>query len=261
MKRNVRIATVLTAGVLAVGGVLAVTPVIADSGPGPGAGTAATARAASAFSTDTGHMGSMGSMGSTDSTGRGMGMGTGMGNGGQRGMGRHMDGDDTRGTGACGLTGTLAEKGTLTSAQKTTLAGMAEEEKLAHDLYASFAGRYDEPVFERIAAAENRHLAAVRALLERYDVTDPTAGRRTGEFADPAVKADYDRLLAQGRGSEEAALKAGRTVETDDIAALTKALDGLTAPDARQVYDRLLTASQRHQDAFEHWLATDGSDE
>ncbi|MEU6538488.1 DUF2202 domain-containing protein [Streptomyces sp. NPDC047000] len=248
MKRNVRIATVLTAGVLAVGGVLAVTPVIADSGAGPG--TAATARTASGFSTDTGHRGSMGSMGSTGH----MGMGG--------GMARHMNGGDgTEGTGACGGTGTLAAKGTLSAAQQETLAGTAEEEKLAHDLYASFADRYDTPVFSRLAAAETRHLTAVRALLDRYDVTDPTAGRKTGEFADPAVKAAYDRLLGQGQGSEEAALKAGRTVEADDIAALTKALKGLTAPDARQVYGSLLTASQRHQDALEHWLTADGQDE
>ena len=246
MKRNVRIATVLTAGVLAVGGVLAVTPVVADTG----AGAAATARAASAFAADRGHMGGMGSAGQM-----------GMGNGGQRVMAQHMNGDDdgTRGTGTCGRTGTLAAKGTLTTARKETLAGMAEEEKLAHDLYASFAERYGTPVFARIAAAETRHLTTVRTLLDRYDVTDPTAGKKSGEFADPAVKATYDRLLAQGQGSEEAALKAGRTVETDDIAALTGALDGLTAPDARQVYGNLLTASQHHRTAFEHWLTADGS--
>ncbi|MFJ8112550.1 hypothetical protein [Streptomyces sp. NPDC096132] len=44
-------------------------------------------------------------------------------------------------------------------------------------------------------------------------------------------------------------------VETDDIAVLTKALSGLTAPDAHQVYTNLLAASERHLAAFEHWIA------
>jgi hypothetical protein len=132
---------------------------------------------------------------------------------------------------------------------------MAEEEKLAHDLYTAFAARHDARVFDRIAAAEAQHLGAVRTLLDRYDVTDPTAGTQAGEFADPAVQATYDRLLKQGEGSLSGALTAGRTVETDDIAALNKALSGLTAPDTRQVYTNLLAASERHLTAFEHWIA------
>lgn len=51
---------------------------------------------------------------------------------------------------------------------------MAEEEKLAHDLYTAFADRYEVRIFGRIAAAETNHLTAVRTLLDRYDVTDPT---------------------------------------------------------------------------------------
>ncbi|MFF4906155.1 DUF2202 domain-containing protein [Streptomyces sp. NPDC001260] len=224
MKRNMKIATAVTAGALAVGGVLAVGPVTADPGG------AATVAARTMYRTGPAH---------GDHQARGHGDdATGM---------RHHDGPCT-GTG-------LASRGTLTAAQKTTLAGMAEEEKLAHDLYTAFAGRYDARVFERVAAAETRHLTAVRTLLDRYDVTDPTAGHKAGVFADPAVQAIYDRLLKQGQDGLDAALKAGRTVEADDIAALTEALSGLTAPDVRQVYTHLLAASERHQEAFDHWIA------
>ncbi|MFJ9119589.1 DUF2202 domain-containing protein [Streptomyces sp. NPDC102394] len=225
MKRNTRIATVVTAGALAVGGVLAVGPVTADAGGGT---VPVAAR--------------------TTSPG-------GPGYGGHRTLGH---GDDALGMrhhdGTCTGTG-LAARGTLTAAQKATLAGMAEEEKLAHDLYTAFAGRYDARVFTHIAAAETQHLTAVRTLLDRYDVTDPTAGHQAGVFADPAVQATYDRLLKEGDHGLDAALKAGRTVEDDDIAALTMALPGLTAPDARQVYGRLLAASERHREAFDHWIA------
>ena len=130
---------------------------------------------------------------------------------------------------------------------------MAEEEKLAHDLYAAFAARYAAPVFDRIAAAETRHLAAVRSLLERYRVADPTAGKATGSFASATVQTTYGRLLKQGSASQQAALGVGVTVEQDDIAALQRARTGLSAPDVRQVYTHLLTASRRHLTAFQAW--------
>ncbi len=157
------------------------------------------------------------------------------------------------GTGICRDAPALPA-GTLTSAQKTTLASTAEQEKLAHDLYAAFADRYGIAVFSRIAAAETRHLDAIRAGLTAYGVTDPTAGKAAGAFATPAVQATYDRLLAQGKASQDAALQAGQVVERAEIAALTKALDGLDAANLRQVYGNLLDASQAHLTAFGNWL-------
>ncbi|WP_427164597.1 DUF2202 domain-containing protein [Streptomyces sp. C1-1] len=223
MKRNIKIATAVAAGALAVGGVLAVGPVTADTG-----GAAPVARQTTSQSMLT--------------------------NGQHQARHHGDDADGIRHDGTC--TGAaLASQGTLTAAQKATLTSMAEEEKLAHDLYTAFAERYDVRVFERIATAETQHLTAVRTLLDRYDVTDPTAGKPAGEFTDPAVQAAYDRLLKQGEGSLSGALEAGRTFETDDIAALTKALSGLTAPDTRQVYTNLLAASEQHLTAFEHWIA------
>jgi hypothetical protein len=156
--------------------------------------------------------------------------------------------------GSC-LTGVADPSGTLTEAQRTTLAANAEEEKLAHDLYTAFAGRYDAVVFDRIAGAETAHLDAVRTLMTRYGITDPTAGQAQGHFVTPAVQATYDKLLAQGASSEAAALEVGRTVETADIADLRRSLDGLTAPDVQRIYSHLLMASQHHLTAFENWLA------
>ncbi|WIY06601.1 DUF2202 domain-containing protein [Amycolatopsis mongoliensis] len=177
----------------------------------------------------------------------------GAGPGGDTGSGLMVRGG-MNGGGGC-LAGVADPSGTLSEAQRTTLAANAEEEKLAHDLYVAFAGRYDAAVFDRIAVAETAHLDAVRSLMTRYGVTDPTAGQAAGHFATPAVQATYDKLLAQGAGSETAALEAGRTVETTDIADLRKALDGLTAPDVQRIYQHLLMASQHHLAAFENWLA------
>ena len=144
--------------------------------------------------------------------------------------------------------------GTLTSQQKAALASIAEREKLSRDLYAAFAARYHIPVFTRIAAAETRHLDATRTALAAYGAGDPTAGKAAGTFAAPAVQASYDRLLAQGTASQDAALRAGQAVERADITALSTALKGLTAPRLQHVYTSLLDASRTHLATFGTWL-------
>lgn len=106
-----------------------------------------------------------------------------------------------------------APAGGLTAAQKTALARVAEQEKLAHDLYTAFAARYEARVLDRISAAETDHLHAIRVLLDRYHVTDPTAGKAAGAFATATTKATYDRLPARGKASEQTALQIGATAE------------------------------------------------
>jgi hypothetical protein len=193
------------------------------------------------------------------------GPGAGPNAGGQNGM--DANGVRPNGAGVCCPGGTgdrardrscltgagLPAQGELTASQEATLAAMAQEEKLAHDVYVAFAARYDAMIFDRIATAETQHLTIVRALLTRYGLTDPTAGLADGQFGDPTVQATYDQLLAQGQADLAAALQVGRTVEQTDIDDLRAALTGLTAPDVTQVYQNLLRASQHHLAAFERW--------
>lgn len=235
MKTTTRRAAVLvTAGALGLGGLAVAAPALAGAGPF-GQPTVATSEPGPGW------------------RGGGMGSGNGMGMGPGGGMGAGMS--TTARDGSCGGPAVTAAKGTLTEQQKTTLAAMAQEEKLAHDLYTAFAGKYAAVVFDRIAASETQHLTAVRTLLARYGLADPTAGKPAGQFSDPAVQASYDKLLAQGQASQAAALQAGQTVEKADIADLQAALNGLTAPDVQQVYTHLLTASQHHLTAFQNWSA------
>lgn len=151
--------------------------------------------------------------------------------------------------------GTTAAQGTLTAAQRTELAAMAEEEKVAHDLYLALAARYPAVTpFARIATSEARHLAAVQAMLARYDVADPTAGKPAGQFASAQMQSLYDSLLA-GATTPALALAAGVSVEKADIADLREALSGLTAPDVTRVYTRLLAGSRQHLAAFTAFTA------
>ena len=87
--------------------------------------------------------------------------------------------------------------GTLTAAQRTELAAMAEEEKVAHDLYVALAAKYPAaPQFANIAKAELQHLTAVRTVMTRYGIADPTAGFADGKFKSAAFQTLYNDLLA-----------------------------------------------------------------
>ncbi len=172
---------------------------------------------------------------------RGNGYGAGAGNG--AGMATH---NGERGDGS-----DLPATGTLTEQQRSTLAAITQEEKLAHDLYTAFAARYDETVFDRIAESEAQHLKMMRTLLGRYGLTDPTAGAPAGTFADQTLQTTYNTLLAQGTADVAAAMRAGQAVEQLDIDDIKKALNGMTAPDVTQVYTNLMDASHRHLAAFQ----------
>ena len=170
----------------------------------------------------------------------------------QNGQGGAMQGHGT-GTGmGAGAHADLTNvaSGTLTDAQKTTLAAMAEEEKLAHDLYAAFAETYSTRAFTRIANAETQHLSEIRVVLDRYDITDPTAGKAPGVFTTERFQELYDAQLATGAAGLDPAYAAANMVEKIDIADLKSATTGVTAPDVLQVYTNLLAGSERHIAAF-----------
>ncbi|MDI3240858.1 DUF2202 domain-containing protein [Arthrobacter sp. AL08] len=172
------------------------------------------------------------------SMGHGKAGGQGQGQGSGRGSGSGPDAGST-------------STGTMTDEQRAELVYMAEEELLAHDLYTTFAGLYGTPVFSRVANSESKHLEAVRNLMDRYGVTDPTVDHTAGVFSDDSLQKLYDELLAQGKASQEGAFAVGRTVEKTDIQSLaTSAENATTAPDAKTAFTRLLEASQHHLTAF-----------
>ena len=238
MNTRTRIAATITGGA-AVVAVLAATPSIAATGPS-GATQPTPATSANQQNAQ--------QMGVCDGTGAGAGYGRGNGQG-RNGQGAGMQGRGAGMGAGMGADLTGVASGTLTATQKTKLAAMAEEEKLAHDLYVVFGDKYGTP-FSRITNAETRHLAEVRIVLKRYAITDPTAGKAAGTFTTASTQQLYNKLLAQGTASVAGASTAARTVESTDITDLKAAATGVTAPDATQVYKNLLAASQRHLVAF-----------
>ena len=188
------------------------------------------------------------------SQGQGSGQGYGARHGARPTPGGHQNGPGTSagGPGQHGAdpAANLPASTAITEATEQALLYMAEEEKLAHDLYVALGTQFDARQFDNIARAETRHLDSVRVLLDRYDLDDPTS-HVAGEFTDLTLQSLYDDLLASGSQSLADAAQAGISVETTDIADLTDAIAGTDAPDVVQVLSSLRDGSERHLAAFE----------
>lgn len=130
------------------------------------------------------------------------------------------------------------------------LAWMIEEEKVAHDVYTTLGEKFNLTTFTNIARSEAKHQDAVRTLLDRYNLADPTVGNAVGEFENPELQKLYDDLVAQGSTSVAAAAQVGITIEEADIADLKEAIANDQSADVERVLTNLLNGSYRHLDAF-----------
>ncbi len=258
MRTRARIATGIATGAVAAALIatpsLAATMSDASNGDTIGRGWRVTQQQTTAGSDDATTQRTRLQDGTCDGTAPGLGAGAQYRGSGGQGAGAGMQNRGSAagvgaGAGTTAYLSTLAS-GTLTEAQKTELAAMAEEEKLAHDLYVAFADAFGTRSFTRIAAAETRHLTEVRVVLERYGIDDPTDGLAAGTFASTSTQSLYDGLLASGSPSVEAAYTSARTVESADIADLKSAMSSLDAPDVSAVYTHLLAGSEQHLAAF-----------
>jgi hypothetical protein len=138
----------------------------------------------------------------------------------------------------------------LSSSEEEGLIFMREEEKLAHDVYATLYAQWGLPVFQNIANSESTHTAAVKVLLDRYGIADPAAGNGVGEFTNPELQKLYDQLVAQGSTSLVDALKVGVAIEEKDILDLQTRLAQTSSADVQLVYNNLMHGSENHLRAF-----------
>ena len=152
---------------------------------------------------------------------------------------------------------TTAPAATADSDVASALTFSREEERMARDLYAALADKYDGArPFSMITNSEDRHFDAVGTLLQRYDVADPSAGKAAGTYAIPAIQDLYDGWLAEGKTSLEGAYRVGVELEQRDIADLTKSIAADLPADVDTVFGQLLKGSQNHLAAYQR--AVDG---
>lgn len=146
----------------------------------------------------------------------------------------------------------------LSTTEADSLAFMREEEQLAHDVYAVSATLWGPPVFANITASEATHSAAVKALLDRYQLADPLAGLSNGTFKSPAFEALYASLVASSRTGLIEALKVGAQIEELDMRDIRAQKAGIDNADILMVYDNLLRGSRNHLRAFMKVLVQQG---
>jgi hypothetical protein len=144
---------------------------------------------------------------------------------------------------------------TLSAEEIAGLKFMREEEKLAHDVYVALYALYgNDDIFYRISLSETTHTEAILALLVKYGIPDPAAGKPAGVFEDPDLQALYDTLIAMGSASHIAALKVGALIEETDIRDINAKKAVTDEADILTVYNSLLCGSQDHLRSFNSQL-------
>ncbi len=138
-------------------------------------------------------------------------------------------------------------------AETTDLMYMREEEKLARDVYYAMDDLWGLRVFRNIAQAEQKHMDATLAVLNKYGLDDP-AHKKIGRFNNPDLQALYDQLIDQGGNSLVDALLVGATIEDVDIMDLHNAMDRADNADILTVYQNLTKGSRNHMRAFNDLL-------
>ena len=146
--------------------------------------------------------------------------------------------------------------GELTTTEKEGLLFMAEEEKLAGDVYKTLNEKWNIRVFDNIGRAERTHEAAVNTLLERYSLPDPIKG--AGEFSNVTLQKLYDNLVSRGSSSTEEALRVGAAIEEIDILDLEERMTQTDKEDILLVYGNLVRGSENHLRAFVNNLQRQG---
>ena len=143
----------------------------------------------------------------------------------------------------------------LTDDETYWLTYMREEEKVARDVYLYLNEKWNVRIFKNIAASEQTHMDAIKAVLDTYTIPDPAAGKGRGEFTNPDLQELYNDLIRQGSSSKVEALKMGVIIEETDIDDLNEGIATTRHTDIRTVYSNLLQGSLNHLDAFESSLA------
>ncbi len=142
----------------------------------------------------------------------------------------------------------------LSNVEKSHLIKMAEEEKLAGDVYEYLNNKWNLRIFVNISKSERQHEKVVLEMIKKYDI-DFTPKTKIGKFNNSDYEELYNNLTAQGENSILDALKVGATIEDLDIydldIALSKDVDN---QDVSIVFQNIRQGSYHHIKAFTNWL-------
>lgn len=143
----------------------------------------------------------------------------------------------------------------LSSSEIEGLLFMREEEELARDLYMDIyvAKGSRLKTFKNISEkAESKHAEAIRQLLVKYNLEDPSTGVHN-TYNDDELQHLYDDLFNIAIGSDDiAALRVGALVEETDIRDINTHKSHVSTEHQNIIstYDNLLCGSRNHLRSF-----------
>jgi len=142
------------------------------------------------------------------------------GNGSGNGNGQHLSVDENGTTVINGIDiiASIPIDNNLSDSEIKSLLFVREEEKLARDVYLTLDKIWGDSIktFANISNAEQTHTDSVKALLTRYNLTDPvteTEDQNLGIFQDLDLQELYDSLIAKGEKSLVDALQVGEQLK------------------------------------------------
>lgn len=138
----------------------------------------------------------------------------------------------------------------LSSKEIEGLLYMAEEKKLARDVYTYLINLWGMQVFANITEAEQMHMDSVLSLISKYNLESPIKSDVIGEFTNEKIKELYKQLTETGAKSQIDALKVGAAIEEIDIIDLEEYIKYSTSQDIISIYENLKIGSENHLRAF-----------
>jgi hypothetical protein len=140
--------------------------------------------------------------------------------------------------------------GQLTESEVEAIWYLREVEKLARDVMRVFEEEQDVKVFGRVAESEDSHTEAIKALIDRYNLWDPSSVTWEGYYNNEELLALHRQFVRQGESSLADALRVGATIQEISILDLREYRAETDDKDLQMVYENLLRASRNHLRIF-----------
>jgi hypothetical protein len=119
--------------------------------------------------------------------------------------------------------------------------------------------KWNVRAFSNIAKSEQKHMDAIKILLDRYSLVDPVESDERGEFVNENLQELYNNLISKGSESLLAGLMVGAKIEEIDILDLENQVNVVVDnEDLKFVYNNLLRGSRNHLRAFVRNITNQG---
>ena len=149
--------------------------------------------------------------------------------------------------------------GQLSESEVEAIAYLREVEKLARDVLLALDEQWDDEAFRRVAQSEDTHTEAIKALIDRYNLWDPSSVTWDGYYNNEELLALHRQLVRRGKGSAVDALAVGVQIQEISILDMREYRAETDDEDVQMVYENLLRASRNHLRVFAALLEEQGA--